>query len=37
MYYRRKERGENADFTPDELASCMKNQAPGALTFQDQY
>jgi len=33
MYYRRKERGENVDFTPEELASCMKNQAPGTLAF----
>jgi 4-aminobutyrate aminotransferase / (S)-3-amino-2-methylpropionate transaminase len=29
MYYRRKERGEDVDFTPEELASCMKNQSPG--------
>jgi len=29
MYYRRKERGEDTDFTPEEMASCMKNQEPG--------
>ena len=29
MYYRRKERGEDVDFTPEELSSCLKNQKPG--------
>jgi hypothetical protein len=29
MYYRRKERGENHEFTAEELTSCMKNQQPG--------
>jgi len=29
MYYRRKERGEDHDFTPEELSSCMKNEKPG--------
>ena len=29
MYYRRKERGEDVDFTPEELSSCMNNQKPG--------
>ena len=31
MYYRRKERGEDKDFTPEEMSSCMKNQQPGIL------
>jgi 4-aminobutyrate aminotransferase/(S)-3-amino-2-methylpropionate transaminase len=30
MYHRRKERGEDKDFTPEELTSCMKNEAPGS-------
>jgi 4-aminobutyrate aminotransferase/(S)-3-amino-2-methylpropionate transaminase len=30
MYHRRKERGEDKDFTPEELSSCMKNEAPGS-------
>ncbi|EPQ30283.1 uncharacterized protein PFL1_02399 [Pseudozyma flocculosa PF-1] len=30
MSYRARERGEQASFTPDELASCMRNQAPGS-------
>lgn len=29
MYYRRKERGEDADFTTEEMSSCMKNESPG--------
>ncbi len=29
MYYRRKERGEDANFSAEELTSCMKNEAPG--------
>jgi hypothetical protein len=29
MYYRRKERGEDCDFSPEELMTCMKNQKPG--------
>ena len=29
MYYRRKERGEDTDFTTEELTSCMNNQQPG--------
>jgi len=33
MYYRRKERGEDVDFTPEELASCMNNQKPGILSL----
>lgn len=28
--YRRKERGENVDFTPEEIDSCMLNQTPGS-------
>ncbi|PWZ03075.1 4-aminobutyrate aminotransferase [Testicularia cyperi] len=30
MAYRARERGEQAQFTPDEMQSCMKNQAPGS-------
>lgn len=30
MYRRRQERGENADFTPEEKASSMNNKAPGS-------
>lgn len=30
MYYRRKERGEDVEFTPEEMSSCMKNQKPGS-------
>jgi len=33
MYYRRKERGEDVDFTPEELTSCMNNQQPGNPFF----
>lgn len=29
MYYRRKQRGEDVDFTPEELVSCMNNEKPG--------
>ncbi|KAJ1530693.1 hypothetical protein ONE63_005559 [Megalurothrips usitatus] len=28
--YRRQQRGENVDFSPEELQSCMINQAPGS-------
>ena len=28
--YRARERGENASFSPEELSSCMKNNAPGS-------
>lgn len=31
MYYRRKERGEDVDFSSEELTSCMNNQKPGIL------
>jgi hypothetical protein len=31
MYYRRKERGEDVDFSAEELASCMNNQKPGIV------
>jgi len=30
MYYKRKEHGEDKDFTPEELTSCMKNETPGS-------
>ncbi|KAL0272296.1 UNVERIFIED_CONTAM: hypothetical protein PYX00_005329 [Menopon gallinae] len=30
MWYRKNERGENADFTESEKSSCMINQVPGA-------
>ncbi|CAG4909963.1 unnamed protein product [Colias eurytheme] len=30
MWYRTKQRGGKTDFTPEELASCMVNQQPGA-------
>jgi len=30
MYHRRKERGEDKDFTAEELTSCMKNEPPGS-------
>lgn len=30
MYRRRQERGENVDFTPEEKASSMNNEAPGS-------
>ena len=36
MYYRRKERGEDVDFTPEELTSCMNNQTPGILSLLSQ-
>jgi len=29
MYYRRKERGEDVEFSPEEMSSCMKNEQPG--------
>jgi 4-aminobutyrate aminotransferase / (S)-3-amino-2-methylpropionate transaminase len=34
MYYRRKQRGEDVDFTPEELSSCMKNEQPGTSLTQ---
>ncbi|XP_034840235.1 4-aminobutyrate aminotransferase, mitochondrial isoform X1 [Maniola hyperantus] len=42
MWYRFKERGEKADFTPEEMASCMANQPPGApnlsiLSFEGSF
>nr|AAA98560.1 GABA aminotransferase-like protein [Ustilago maydis] len=30
MAYRARERGEKAEFTPEEMSSCMKNQSPGS-------
>lgn len=30
MYYRRMERGEDVDFSPEDLATCMNNQSPGS-------
>ncbi|ETS61070.1 4-aminobutyrate aminotransferase [Moesziomyces aphidis] len=30
MAYRARERGEQAQFTPEEMQSCMKNQSPGS-------
>jgi 4-aminobutyrate aminotransferase/(S)-3-amino-2-methylpropionate transaminase len=30
MYYRRRERGEGTDFTPEELETSMRNAAPGS-------
>lgn len=30
MAYRARERGEQAQFTPEEMKSCMKNEAPGS-------
>ena len=30
IYNRRMQRGENADFTPEEFATCMDNQSPGS-------
>lgn len=33
MYYRRKERGENVEFTAEELGSCMKNEKPGTFRY----
>ncbi|XP_075220509.1 4-aminobutyrate aminotransferase [Lycorma delicatula] len=30
IWYRGKQRGENAEFTPEELQSCMINQVPGS-------
>jgi hypothetical protein len=35
MYYRRRERGEDIDFTPEEMASCMKNEKPGTFTLKN--
>ncbi|KAM3963432.1 4-aminobutyrate aminotransferase [Aphomia sociella] len=42
MWYRTKERGGKVDFTPEELSSCMLNQAPGSpnlsiMSFQGSF
>jgi 4-aminobutyrate aminotransferase / (S)-3-amino-2-methylpropionate transaminase len=34
MYYRRKERGEEGEFTAEELSSCMRNEQPGNPSLQ---